>query len=231
MIKRFLGVLLLAPVCAMAEVSATVLWYVEQETGTGPYKVRYIVSEDFIRSDNGNDNGDFMLYERRNHRISSVTREEHRVLQIDGAGSVPAVPDGLEMEVRQSVDREAPTIAGKRPLKVQLMAGDQLCYMATVLPGLLPDAREALLEFNRALAVQQVRLIDNTPEEFRTPCFLLRYLYATDFFLVHGLPLLDLDGQGDRRELVDYESGVKFDDSLFVVPDDYEVQELGGTAG
>lgn len=220
-------VLLLIPVFAMAAQTGTVLWYSEQEAGTRPYKVRYIVSKHFMRSDDGNDRGDFVLYDRRNQKIFSVVHDERRILQIDGEGVVPAVPGVLEMEVDKIVDEDAPMVAGIRPVTVKLMAGDQRCYMATVLPGLLTDVSNAFLEFNRALAVQQLRSMENTPEEFRTPCFLLRYVYATDFYLMHGLPLVDLDENGDRRALLDYATDEGLDAELFALPVGYQLQRLG----
>jgi hypothetical protein len=223
------GILLLSPLYALAAQTATVLWYAEQEAGTRPYKVRYIVSEQYMRSDDGQDQGDFVLYDRRRQQIYSVAHEERRVLQIDGKGMVPAAPETLAMKVDKTIDKDAPTVAGRHPVTVRLFAGQQSCYTATVLPDFLPDVRGALLEFNRALAVQQLRSLDNTPEDFRTPCFLLRYLYATDFSLVHGLPLADLDGSGDRRELLDYQTGVHFEDELFKIPDDYLLDRLGTT--
>ena len=224
---RVLCILLLIPVWAVAAQAGTVLWYTEQEAGTSPYKVRYFVSKDFMRSDDGDDRGDFVLYDRRSKKIFSVVHDERRVLQIDGEGVVPAVPDALDMSVDKRVDEDAPMVAGIRPVTLQLMAGNQRCYMATVLPGLLTDVREAFLEFNRALAVQQFRSLEITPVEFRTPCFLLRYVYATDFSLVHGLPLFDLDESGDRRVLLDYEEDVTLDAGLFALPVGYQVQQPG----
>lgn len=222
-----LFILLLAPLCVMPATTATVLWYAEQEAGTSPYKIRYIVSKNFMRSDDGYDQGDFVLYDRLSKQIFSVAHDERRVLQIDGEGVVPVAPEALAMRVEKTIDKDAPVVADAHPVTLQLMAGDQRCYIATVLPGLLPDVRDAFLEFSGALALQQLRSLDNTPENLRTACFLLRYVYASDFYLLRGLPLVDLDGSGDRRELLDYQTGVKFADKLFQVPADYQLQRLG----
>ncbi|HFD79889.1 MAG TPA: hypothetical protein ENK05_05810 [Gammaproteobacteria bacterium] len=210
-----------------AETRGSVLWYQEQESGTGPYPVRYLVTEDWLRSDDGSDQGDFLLFDRRERRIYSVVREERTILRIDGQGTPPAAPSGFALETRQEPDNEAPRIGGRAPLRLELHAGGQLCHTALVAPGLLDDARAAFEELSQALRVQQGRTLASTPAEFRTPCFLARYLYAGDFYLSQGISLADWDEQGRRRQLVRFETDVNLDDRLFRLPADYRYEEAG----
>ncbi len=212
----------------VAQTPATVVWFQEQEAGIAPYPVRYIVTPDFMRSDDGRDDGDFLLFDRRRGKIYSVVREERRVLEVDGKGAPPEKPGSLQFKVRQHSATQAPKIAGAAPLEVELSAGGEICRTALVAPGFLEPVRLALQEFALALAVQQQRTLAHTPEPLQTPCFLSRYLYATDFQLSRGMLLADWNSDGERRQLTGFEAAVPVDEKLFVVPVGFTVLPAAG---
>lgn len=225
-LMRLLGCVLLGLVPltpALAQTAATVVWYLEHEPGIDAYPVRYIVTPEYMRSDDGSDDGDFLLYDRKQHRIYSVARDNRTVLEIDGSAPAPQAPDGLSIGVREHLDEKAPLVNGRAPLELELVAQGQVCHSAVVVPGFLEPVRTALQEYNQALAVQQVRTLDRTPKDFQTPCFLSRYLYASDFHFARGMVLADWNESGDRREMTSYKTQVPIDDSLFVVPGDFRV--------
>jgi hypothetical protein len=217
---------MLAPGLVAAEATGTVLWYLEQEAGSEPYRVRYLVTADFMRSDDGNDGNDFVLLDRRQRQIFNVVSETASVLSIDGKGTAPQAPDTLSIDVQESLDPQAPKLEGRPPLTLVLRAGGEVCQSAVVVPGLLDDVRAAFREFAQVLAVQQARTLGNMPEEFKTPCYLARDVYAGDFHLGKGFPVLEWSGEGDRRELLEYRSNVPLAEGLFVVPDNLRAYEL-----
>jgi len=221
---------LLLVVCAgvNAGEKGIVLWYAEQEAGIEPYKVRYIVGRDFMRSDEGGNEGGFVLLDRAEQQIYSVVPQNRTILHIDGRGELPQVPPQLSIEIKRSADEKAPEIAGKVPVRLELVANQKLCYSAVIVPGHLEQARAALQEFARALSIQQSRTLAATAQEYQTPCFLSRYLYATDFHLQQGIPLVDWSQQGQRRELLDYETGVELDEGLFELPDGFAMIKASG---
>jgi len=225
------GLLLLATGGVYAEVTGTVLWYLEQEAGIEPYKVRYLVTEKYMRTDEGDGEGGFALFDRSTRQVYSVVPENRTVVSIDGQGKPPEIPQRLNVSIKQHVDPEFPRVADKVPVTVKLTAGGELCYSAVVVPGFPGPARAAFQEFARSLAVQQKRVLANTPEEYQTPCFLSRYLYAADFHLQQGVPLLEWDGKGERRELIDYKFGVGLDEHLFELPDGFKTVHLNDQAG
>ncbi|HHJ17860.1 MAG TPA: hypothetical protein ENJ80_14300 [Gammaproteobacteria bacterium] len=210
---------------AQAGVNGTVLWYLEREAGIEPYKVRYLVTEDFMRTDEGPDTQGFALFNRKTRQIYSVVPEDRTILRIDGSGDAPVVPQQLVLDIKQHADANAPAVEGRVPLTVELSADRELCHSAVVVPGFPGPARAAFQEFAQSLAIQQLRTLDSTPPEFRTPCFLSRYLYATDFYLQLGLPLVDWNNQGERRELIDYRFDVELDEALFELPEGYRTVE------
>jgi len=222
------GLLLVVRTGVGAGEKGTVLWYAEQEPGIDPYRVRYMVSGDFVRSDEGSDEGGFVLLDRSEQQIYSVVPENRTILQIDGRGDLPQVPPGLSIEIERSADEKAPRLAGEVPVTLELISNRELCYSAVIVPGHLEQARTALREFARALAVQQSRTLAATPREYQTPCFLSRYLYATDFHLQQGIPLADWSQQGHRRELLDYQTGVELDAGLFELPDGFAMIKASG---
>lgn len=212
---------------AVAETRATVVWYTQQEPGIDPYRVRYIITPDFMRSDDGQDSGDFLLFDRGQRQIYSVATEDRRVLEIDGNADAPQKPAKLLIDIRQHTDRKAPPINGKSPLEVDLVAAEKICRSALVAPGFLEPARQAMQEYSQALAVQQLRTLSNTPADYQTPCFLSRFLYATDFHLALGMVLADWNDQGERRELSAYETDVPVSGALFVLPDGFTRYQAG----
>jgi hypothetical protein len=216
--SALLGLLLVASAAAGAGEKGVVLWYAEQEAGIEPYKVRYIVSRDFLRSDEGSDEGEFVLLDRAERQIYSVVPQNRTILHIDGRGQLAQVPPGLAIEIKRSADEKAPKVGGAAPVTLELVARKELCYSAE-------QARAAFQEFAQALSVQQSRTLAATPQEYQTPCFLSRYLYATDFHLRQGIPLVDWSPQGHRRELLDYQTGVDLDGQLFELPDGFSMIE------
>jgi len=214
-------VLFIIPADVCAAVKATVVWYLEQEAGTERFKVRYIVTPDYLRSDEGGDGEGYVLLVRKEKRIYNVVPENGTVLEIDGDGPVPSLPASLSIEVREAIDENAPRLEGKTALTLELFANDALCRSAIVVPGLLDDVRQAFGEFQRVLAVQQARTVNSTQEEFRTPCFLADSVYSTDYHLGRGIPLLEWRAELLNKELLNYETGVELPESLFELPKDY----------
>ena len=160
--SALLGLLLVASAAAGAGEKGVVLWYAEQEAGIEPYKVRYIVSRDFLRSDEGSDEGEFVLLDRAERQIYSVVTQNRTILHIDGRGQLAQVPPGLAIEIKRSADEKAPKVGGAAPVTLELVARKELCYSAVVVPGHLEQAR--LIPFDGIQAgVAGMQLAKDTP--------------------------------------------------------------------
>jgi hypothetical protein len=221
--KLLVRVLIGASVCspAVAQTLATIVWYSQQERGIEPYQVRYVITSEYMRSDDRQSGNDFLLFDRRQRKIYSVAVDNHTILEVDGNGEAPLKPDDLSIAVQEHIEPNAPMIDGKPTFEVRLVAADQVCHSAMVVANFLEPVRKAMQEYSQALAVQQQRTLDHTPIALQTPCFLARYLYAGDFALAKGLVLADWNSAGERRELTGYETEVPVADTLFVVPADF----------
>ena len=207
--------------------AATVLIYNEEEPGTGSYPVRYLITADSLRIDDGHDASDYVLVDRRSGIINSVSHEHGNILVIRRQAS-PQPPASLALRLEAVPDSAAPGIGGRQPEHYRYLANDELCYEAVTLPGLLPDAVSALVEYEQLLAGQQAASLESTPVEFRTPCFLSRYIYTPARHLEQGLPVEVWDAAGYRRMLVDYSEAVSVPQHLFTLPPEYTEFALGG---
>ncbi len=198
-----------------------VVWYGEQEQGTGSYPLRYIVTDDFMRSDSGDAKDGFVLLDRKKKIVYSVVRESKTILVIDGSAGPAAAPPALHIEERWTEHPDAPPIDGKAVRELQVFADGRFCYGALIVPGLDDGVSRALLEFAQVLAARQLKTLDNTPEEFRDGCFMTRYVYAPARDLSYGLPVEEWDVYGRRKNLVKPGEPIEVDDALFALPADY----------
>ena len=76
--------LLLATLVSCSEPStpAAVLYFVEHEPGAEPYRTRMIVTAGFLRMDGGADSEDFLLFDRADGTIYSVSSGDQQILAI-----------------------------------------------------------------------------------------------------------------------------------------------------
>jgi hypothetical protein len=231
MINRLLAVFLSTALLS-ALVTATgkagspdgiILTYEEQEAGVEAYPVRILVVPGYLRMDDGHDHDDFILFDRTSRTIFSINHEDREILVIEhsspGDGLAP-LPD-LHLGIEKTAAENVPLVAGKTPEIYRFTAAGEICLEAVVVPGLLPPAVQALGEYGRLLAGRQRSTLDNTPEEFRTPCYLSRYVFAPDRQLEKGLPIQEWDNSGYRRTLTDFRDNVPVDPELFKLPAGY----------
>lgn len=207
-------------------VGAILLEYTEQDEGTEPYPVRILVTPAYLRIDDGYDDSDYTLLDRGAGTIFSINHEARKILRIDppAPGTAP-VPD-LKPGVEYLEDRSAPLIAGKLPRHYRFTAAGEVCREAVVVPELLPAAVQALSEYYTHLARQQVDTLDQVPPEYRTPCYMARYVYYPVRPLELGLPIREWDASGNLRALTNYRESVRVTPDLFVLPIGYEEQAL-----
>lgn len=205
-----------------ATVKATELMFSEKVKDEKPYRSRFLITPDFMRSDYGAGSRDFVLLDRHAHTVYSVSHEDHTVLVIRHRDKMGKIPASLHLGEEHERDEKAPTIDGKTPVHFTFTADGSTCYNAVVVPGLLPDAVAAMREFQQVMAGQHAADMQKTPKSMRTPCYLARYIYASDRHLRHGMPIQEWDPKGYRRMLVDYKRQVTVDAGLFKLPEGFK---------
>lgn len=204
-----------------AQVSATVLLWQEQEADNASYVSRMLVTPEYLRSDEGRDADDYLLFARDTRQIYSVSHAQRAVWVIAAdpvpelAGPRPAVT------VQVQPDPDAPRIAGEVASHFRMTSGAEECLQATVVPKLLPEVTAALRELRAVLAGRQYRDLDRMPEAARTPCFLANHVYANDPHLLVGLPIRESISGGMQRILMDYRIDQSVPAAVFELPPDY----------
>lgn len=205
--------------------NASLLVYQVAEQGTDPYVSRVLVTPDYLRLDEGADDGSFTLFDRRQEILYNVSPEDRSILVLDVTEPVTAEDPGLILQEKVEVDEQAPLVAGRRPTHVTLLANGDECSDMVVIKDTMSDAVAALGEMKTALARMQAQTLAATPLEMRTPCDMAMNVYAPTRSLQYGLPLHERSA-GRSQSLVDFDDAHAADDALFVLPDDFDRRPL-----
>jgi hypothetical protein len=224
----WLGVMLAS--CSEKPVEATVLYQVEQEPGGEPYRTRLVVTAKFLRLDEDNEGNDFLLFDRAQKTIYSVSREGKRVLIIKSGAEPVKAPANLAHKVETDA-ATFPAVAGKKITHYRLLTNGRQCYDLHAAEGLLPEVVAALREYYLTLAEQQALTLTVMPKEMQTPCDLANNVYLPTRHLEHGLPIRLTDMNGKTSELMDFRTDFKAGERLFTLPVDYRwmsINELRG---
>lgn len=218
--RTLTGLLILACVNVQAA-EMTELRYMDQEPGSQPYLTRILVTEKFMRVDNGRDDGDFVLFDRQTGGVSNVLHEEKILMRMIKKPLPPSRPGTYTIEEKLIPVRQG-------TLRVQVVANDKICSETVSVKSLFPDAARALAEYKSALAYTQLQTYRNTPDEIRQTCDLVHHVWETDRALAHGLPIEERDYAGRIRN---YSGGAlkNYDARLFRIPDGYDTLHLPET--
>ncbi len=204
----------------------TQIWFQEREPGIAAYPLRMLVSEGYLRMDDGEDGGDYILYDRKarvitsvDHGARSLIRIVHREVEI-----TPPLPLDTRMQVGDAPD--APTVAGAVPRHVGVATNGEICYELIAVPGLLESARRAMQEFLQTLAGEQARNLAKTPVEMQSACLLTNLVFDPAKRLDYGFPIREWDNRGYARALLRFEEGLRMDPALFALPTGYRTLSL-----
>jgi len=213
--KILMMALLSALAAGAAAESASLLVYRVWEQGTDPYVSRVIVTDDYLRLDEGADDGGYTLFDRQQEILYNVSPDDRSVLVMEQQGP------GLILQEEVKVDTQAPTVAGQQPKNVRLLANGELCAELVVIEGVMQDAVDALSELKLALARIQAATLQAMPIDMRTPCDLAANVYAADRSLRFGLPLQERS-EGRSQSLVDFRPDFEVDEGLLTLPQDFD---------
>ena len=226
-IGLYLGVLgwvtVSAPGIADESARGVTLVYQEYEQGVEPYRVTYTISDDYLRIDDASDESGFIVFDRKESKIFSVSHFDKSILVMDK--SAPLEFDAefkIDIEYKQIED--APKVAGRSVYNFRVKAttetSSETCMDIQLVPGLLPQVVALLQSFQKTVSAQQVGNLGKIPEELRTPCYLIDQVYNTGAYYNKGLPIQEWHSNGRIRQLLSFEE-TEVDTSVFTVPADY----------
>lgn len=206
-------------------VDAVVLEFVEQEEGIEPYSVRMLVTKNHLRIDEGLNDDNFLLYDRKNKEIFSVTQHDQRILKIPHRENVIQTPYTIELSSLEKNTQEMPEFAGRKPRHISFAANAETCFDVIAVEGVLEDVVHAIRDYLLTLAGEQIANLNKTPAEFRTDCMMSNLVYAPVKHLDYGLPLREWDYKGYVRELVNFKA-IQVEPTLFALDPDYQIYQI-----
>jgi len=233
---RFLSIYIVYGVCLLLSssvnagesVDAIKLIYKELEQGIEPYVLTYTVTSDYVKIDDEADNSGYIIYDIKANSIYSVNHHDQAILVIPEY-PVKDFKPGFNVDIEYEIFKDAPTIAGKQVYSYKVRAitdkSSDTCMKIQLVPGLLPDVANSLQGFQRLMSGQHASTLEQTPEEYRTPCYLVDQVYNKGEYYSKGLPIHEWHSNEKMRQLLNYEE-VKVDVSIFKIPKEYRQYSL-----
>lgn len=216
----FMTVWLIAGPILAAELNAQAFWYEEIEQDLPPSQHRYLVTDHFMRIDSGNTGDDYILFDATKKIIYSINHDDQTILTIKSKSW--QLPEFI-FKRHQVTDKlnNAPELFGKTVSTFRLFADKDLCSEIQLVPDVQAESRLMFREYQRVLSGQQAQSLFNTPEDMRSPCFLVDQVFNTGDYFDQGLPVQEWHSRGYVRLLKDVKS-LKVDDRLFTLPEKYQ---------
>ncbi len=205
---------------------ATVLNFTEKKPTEPVRNTRAIVTQKFLRIDDGDDAGDFLLFDRARRVIYVTNSLDKRILVIKARAAELTPPTPFEQRVEKSQE-SYPNVAGRKVIHYRLFTNGEKCFDVYAAAGLLTDAQQALREYRMTLAGEQAVTAKFTPPEFQSACDLANNVFLPARHLEYGFPVRQQDLTGARRQLLDYKTGLDVAPSLFELPPGYRRFTLG----
>ena len=213
--------------CAPKEHGDTLVLFVEREDGVEPYQTRMIITKEFVRIDDGEGDKDFVLFDRKNKVVQSVTSSEKTIMAIHEkklkAGQKVEPPFKLTHSFKEvPVKKDAPTIEGKKARHYELLTNNEVCYNVIAIKGLMPNVVKALTEFHKHMATDSYITFNNLPADMHDACDMSMTTFKPGRQFEFGFPIQEWGKRNYSRSLVDYKLNYKVDPALFVLPEGYK---------
>lgn len=186
--------------------TGSLLLFDEQEQGTDVHPTRMIVTREYLRIDDDNNDGDFLLFDRANKTIYATNSLERRILVIKARPVELSAPEVFTHRTEKDETR-SPNVDGRTVTHYRLLTNNEKCYDVFATKGLLPEARRALHEYRLTLAGEQALAAKYTPKEMQSACDLANDVFIPARHLEYGFPIRQQDMTGASRQLVDYQTG------------------------
>lgn len=215
--RALLTLILLMPMTSHAE--SYELLYEEQEPGVEPYTSRILVTDRYLRIDDLSDDSGFILYDDELETVYSVSHHNRSTLVIrSGNYERPDLKDSVV--ISDSELEDAPSISGRtvRDHTVRQIDNDELCTRVQYVPGLLEEVGEMMHAYQTSLVANQVRTLEGTPPEYRTPCMVSDQVYFDGAIYRKGIPVSESRHNGRKRLLRSYRKS-EVDAGMFELPE------------
>ncbi len=176
----------------------------ESEPGFYPYITRMLLSRRYLRIDDGQDDGDFVLFDRVFGNVHNINHEERTEVIIQRQPPSRAMHASIDIHIEPRPLLDAPKIGGIQAVQHRYYAGAELCRESINFDGLLPDFVEALAHYQQVLVQQSLLTLDDLPTSVKTPCYLVNNFFHASDYLRAGFPAMVADNDNKRRTLLEF---------------------------
>ncbi|MDH5611817.1 MAG: hypothetical protein OEY66_05115 [Gammaproteobacteria bacterium] len=212
---------------AVNSVDAYELIYEEREPGTDSYQVKFIVTEHYLRIDQLGDSSGYVVYDDNQHLVYSVAHNDKSVLVVpEYQYKKPDFTGAITVDYY--IIPDAPTITGKSIYLYRATSSavdKQKCLDIKLAEGLLPEVSNILMSYQKMLAGQQSHLLDATPKEYQSTCYLYDQVFNDGDYYHKGLPIQEWHSNGKSRLLLSYKK-IKIDPEIFQLEQTYQKYSL-----
>ena len=220
--------------CAEKKAGDTLVLFIEQEKGVDPYQTRMIITQKFVRIDDGEGAKSFVLYDRNKKIVYSINPDDKTVMAIHEKklkkGQVFEPPFKLTHSVKKMPEmKDAPNLNGESAKHYQLITNDKTCYDVIAVKGLMPHVVTALTAFHKHLATDSMVTFNNMPADLHDACDMTLTTFKPARQFEFGFPIQEWGKREYMRSLIDYDVNYKANPELFVFPQGYQhytVQDL-----
>ena len=221
--KRLLSLLLVAVTVAACtdKLSPTIFLSFTESSPDGEYPVRMLVSEKFLRIEDGDTQDGFIMFDRAARTIYSVSHTAKSTLVLRARPVTIAAPKPFEHRVER-VQEALPPVDGKTVTHYRLFTNRERCFEVYAVESLLPEAVVALREYHETLAGEQAVMQANSPSGMQSACDLADQVFLPARYLAHGFPVRQVNRAGVTRQLVSYRGAVPTEKGIFSLPKDYK---------
>jgi hypothetical protein len=215
----FLFVLISA--CTDKHPGATFLSFSESSPDGDTYPVRMLVSEGFLRIEDGDARDGFIVFDRAKKIVYSISHTDKTTLVLSAQQVLLDAPKAFVHKVERDGEK-LPNVGGRAVTHYRLLTNRERCFDVYAADGLLPEALAALREYHRTLAGEQAAMQALVPAGFQSACDLAEYVFLPARHLEFGFPVRQISRAGVVRQLLDFKTGVPVEKGLFDVPAEYK---------
>ncbi len=203
--------------------AGTLLIYMEQNSGVENFTTRLFVNKEYLHISDSNAPADFIVFNRAEQTVYSVTNDEQTILVIRKKEIAIESPIELDYQEESQVSGAIPKVDGKQATHYKYFAKGEHCYDAVVLPNsFVPDALEAIREYRMVLAGEHATTIGRTPKDLLDACDLSVNVFHATKHMDHGLPVREWGRNGYQRFLKGYRLEIEPPEGLFDLPKDFK---------
>ena len=201
--------------------SPTIFLSFTESSPDGEYPVRMLVSEKFLRIEDGDTQDGFILFDRAARTIYSVSHAGKSTLVLRARPVELSAPKQFEHMAKRETET-LPAVDGMRVTHYRLLTNNERCFDVYAADGLLPEAVAALREYHETLAGEQAVMQTNLPAAMQSVCDLADQVFVPARYLAHGFPVRQVNRAGVIRQLVSYKRDVPVEKGIFDLPKDYK---------